>query len=107
MARGRKTSLHFNISSLDRETLQRWQRSPSIPAGQAKRARLIILLADGMSVTDTAGMAGIARRLVYKWAHRFMLEGIRGLSDRPRPGRPPVFSPRSGRSSGQDGVRAA
>lgn len=107
MARGRKTGLRFNISPEEQEELERWQRSPSIPAGQAKRARLILLLASGMSVTETARTVGIAYRLVYKWVHRFILEGIRGLSDRPRPGRPPVFSPRSGHAHSQTGVRAA
>ena len=94
MGRGQTTSLNVAICAEDRRVLESWQRSTTIPVGLAKRGRIILVLATGTSVTDTARTVGIARRLVYKWANRFLSEGIPGLHDKPRPGRKPVFSPR-------------
>jgi transposase len=42
---------------------------------------MILLLADGMTITDIATMVGISRRFVYKWVQRFLAEGVQGLAD--------------------------
>jgi biotin operon repressor len=47
---------------------------------------MILLLADGMTITDTAATIGMSRRHIYKWIQRFLQEGVEGLQDRP-PGR--------------------
>ena len=107
MARGAKTSLSITLSSDDRRTLESQQRSTSVRAGLARRGRIILCIADGLPVVETARRVGISRRLVYKWVERFRAEGIDGLQDKPRPGRPPTFSPRARRARGQDRVRAA
>jgi len=104
MAQGRKTRLKVVVSDEERAVLESWQRSQKIPAALAKRGHLVLLLAAGRSVSDTARTVGIARRLVYKWTGRFLLERIAGLRDRPRPGRRPVFSPLGGGGSGAAGV---
>src|SRR5262249_5252886 len=39
--RGRKTALTISLTPEERATLTRWQRSTTIPAGYAKRGRLI------------------------------------------------------------------
>ena len=62
MARGRKTSLMIRLTPTERLTLLTWQRSTSIPAGLARRARLLVLLADGMTITDAAAAVGLSRR---------------------------------------------
>jgi transposase len=38
----------------------------------------------------------VAVQLVSKWRKRFHQEGLDGLKDRPRTGRPPAFSPCGG-----------
>ncbi len=53
----------------------------------ARRARMVLLLADGMSITDVAATVGISRRHVYKWVQRFVQKGLEGLHDKPRRGR--------------------
>jgi len=63
--------------------------------------------ADGQRYAATARQVGLAERHVRKWAKRFLRDGPAGLADKKRPGRKPVFSPRGGDSSGQNGVRAA
>jgi Helix-turn-helix domain len=86
MARGRTTSLMIRLTPAARRTLLAWQRSTTIAAGRARRGRIILLVADRMSITDLAAMVGINRRFVYKWVQRFLLAGVEGLADKPRRG---------------------
>jgi Helix-turn-helix domain len=83
MARGRKTSLTINLTAEERHTLMSWQRSTTIPAGRARRGRIILQLADGVPISHIATTVGISRRFVYKWAKRFLQYGIEGLADKP------------------------
>ena len=83
------------------------QRRPSAAAGLARRARAISLLAEGTSVSATGRLVGMQRRHLYKWIDRFRRDGVAGLRDGKRTGRPPVFSPRGRGPSGQDRVRTA
>src|SRR5262245_48841952 len=83
MARGRPASLTLHLTAAERQTLLAWQRSTTIRAGLLRRARMILLLADGVSITAIAATVGISRRHVYKWAQRFLEQGIEGLADKP------------------------
>ena len=66
MAQGRKTSFTIRLTPAQRQTLMAWQRATTISAGLARRGRMILLLADGATITDTAATVGISRRFVYK-----------------------------------------
>jgi hypothetical protein len=89
MPRGRKTSFSIRLTPAERLTLLTWQRATTISAGLARRARIILLLADGMRITDIAATVGLSRRHTYKWIRRFMQEGIEGLVDKPGRGHRP------------------
>ena|ERR687887_411610 len=84
MARGRRTSFTIRLTPAERRTLLAWQRATTIPAGQARRARLLVLLADGTTITEAAATVGLSRRHTYKWIQRFVQEGLAGLQDKPR-----------------------
>jgi hypothetical protein len=86
MARGRKTSLSVQLTPAERRTLLAWQRATTISAGRARRGRILLLMADGVSISDIAATVGIRRRFVYKWVQRFLDQGLEGLADHPRPG---------------------
>src|SRR5712691_2881816 len=90
MARGRKTSLMIRLAAEERHTLMAWQRSTTIPAGRARRGRIILLVADGVPISHIADTVGISRRFVYKWAKRFQQYGLEGLSDKPGRGHRPL-----------------
>jgi hypothetical protein len=90
MARGRKTALNIRLTPEDRHTLMSWQRSTTIPAGRARRGRIILQLADGVPISHIATTVGISRRFVYKWVKRFMQYGVEGLADKPGRGHRPV-----------------
>ena len=83
MARGRTTSLTICLTPAERQTLQAWQRATTISAGRARRGRIILLLADGVTISAIAATVGISRRFVYKWVQRFLEQGLEGLADKP------------------------
>ena len=90
-----------------RKELEAMLRRTSVAAGLAKRARAMLLLGEGVNVSSTARLITMQRRHLYKWISRFREQGVAGLVDGKRTGRPPVFSPRSGDTSGQDRLRTA
>src|SRR4051794_11715729 len=53
-------------------------------------ARLLALASalDGMGREEAARAAGMDRQTLRDWVHRYNAEGVEGLRDRPRPGRP-------------------
>ena len=83
MVQGRKTALTIRLTPTERQTLLAWQQATTVSAGVARRARMIVLRADGMTITDIAATVGISRRFVYKWVQRFLQEGLAGLADKP------------------------
>src|SRR5436853_3298716 len=88
MARGRTTSFTIRLTPAERRTLLTWQRATT-PAGLARRARLLVLLADGMTITAAAAAVGLSRRHSYKWIQRFLAEGLAGLQEKPGRGQRP------------------
>ena len=86
MPQGRHTRLTVHLTPEERRTLEAWHRATTIPVGRARRARILLLLAEGRSITEIADTVGISRRFVYKWAQRFAAQGVDGLRDLPRPG---------------------
>ena len=76
-----------NLSPRDREVLQSWLRAPSLRAGLAQRARIVLLAADGVAVKDIVARVGVSKPTVIGWKKRYIAEGLAGLEDRPKPGR--------------------
>ena len=95
MARGRTTAITIHLTPQERQTLLAWQRSTTMTAGRARRARIILLVAEGMPLSYIADKVGLSRRFVYKWVKRFLHEGVAGLIDR-RPGHPEPSGAREG-----------
>lgn len=104
--RGRKSALLVRMDDETRHTLLGWLRCQKTPVGLAKRAWAMLLLSDRQSFVGAARQVELAERHVRKWAQRFLRHGAAGLHDKPRPGRKPVFSPRSSDARGQDRLRA-
>jgi transposase len=72
----------------DRERLAELARLPSVPSGLAKRARMVLLAADGMPNAAIARAIGVSRPTVIGWRDRYEQGGIKSLEDEPRSGRP-------------------
>lgn len=57
-------------------------------AGAARRARMVLLAADGLPHTEIAERCGTSAPTVRHWRARYQAGGIRALQDLPRSGRP-------------------
>ncbi len=76
-----------------RATLVQLTRRPTVAAGLAQRARIVLLAADGLPIRQIAPTVGADRNRVRRWLDRYRADGLDGLTDHPRPGRPRAFSP--------------
>jgi transposase len=72
----------------DRERLAELARLPSVPPGLAKRARIVLLAADGKPNAEIARIVGVSRPTVIGWRDRYAQGGVAALEDEPRSGRP-------------------
>ena len=76
----------------DRKKLSDLARLPSVPSGLAKRARIVLLAADGVPNAAIARTVGVTRPTVIGWRDRYAAGGIAALEDEPRSGRPAAIS---------------
>jgi transposase len=81
-------SVSVELPAEDRAELTRWLRASSIRAGLAQRARIVLLAADGVGTNEIVERVGVSKPTVIAWKKRYATEGIGGLADRPKPGRP-------------------
>src|SRR5258708_33751517 len=72
----------------DRDRLAELARLPSVPSGLAKRARMVLLAADGMPNAQIARTVGVSRPTVIGWRDRYQAGGGAAPEDPPRSGRP-------------------
>src|SRR3954451_15074291 len=77
-----------DLSPRDREVLESWTRSTAIRAGLAQRARIVLLAGDGVGTNEIVRRVGVSKPTVIAWKKRYEAEGLGGLEDRPKPGRP-------------------
>lgn len=82
------------LGKADRAELERIQRSSSAPAGLSRRARVVLLMADNVSGAEVARMTGYTVVQISRLRRRFAEEGLAGLEDKPRSGRPPSITAR-------------
>lgn len=81
----------LRISKKTAATLNQWCRSTTLPHGQIMRAKIILQLSEGMTPTEVAIAQRSTAKTVHRWRNRFEAEGIDGLLERPRSGRPTVI----------------
>ena len=65
-----------------REDLQRWAHSRTLPAGDVFRARLILALADGTTYREIARSLKTSLPTIARWKMRFERDGLAGLEGR-------------------------
>lgn len=76
----------------EREFLQGVLRRTTISAGYARRARILLLAADGHSSRQIALKVGCKAHVVGEWRRRYLTSGLEGIKDRARSGRPAKIS---------------
>jgi len=82
------------VTAADRRELDRLQRAHSTRAGVSRRARAVLLMAQGLSGVEIAERIGYTVIQVSRIRRRFAEGGLAGLYDRPKSGRPPTVTAR-------------
>src|SRR5512145_96670 len=81
------------LSRKARQELEARCRSPRTLQRDLKRARIVLLAGEGRSTRSIAKAVGVQPRIVSLWRHRFADQGLKGLQDKPRPGKAPIYTP--------------
>jgi transposase len=87
----RRSPFAVRLSVVARMTLGELAVSRTAAHSQVVRARIVLLAAEGRANVDIALQVGVCVDVVSKWRKRFCQEGLAGLKDRPRSGRPRRF----------------
>ena len=76
----------------DRKVLEARCRSPVTLQRDLKRARIVLLASAGQSTRSIAKEVGVQPRIVSLWRRRYADHGLKGLTDKPRPGKKPIYT---------------
>src|ERR1700752_562674 len=83
----------LRLSSQERSDLQQLLRSTNLPAGIVRRARVLLLLAEGVAFRKMQAQTGKSPRRALAWKRNWQQRGMDGLLDAPRAGRPKRLTP--------------
>ncbi|OOK78242.1 helix-turn-helix domain-containing protein [Mycobacterium pseudokansasii] len=83
----------LTLTDAERTELKARARRYTSPYSDVVRARIVLYAAQGMGNDEIAARLDTPRQVVSKWRKRFFDERLAGLTDLPRGGRPPNFSP--------------
>jgi transposase len=81
----------LEVSAEDRAVLERWLRAHTTEQRMWLRARVVLMAADGHTNRAIAAATGLSEEAVSRWRRRYARAGLKGLADRERSGRPPVY----------------
>jgi len=76
------------LSAEEKDQLRGIAKSRALPNGIARRARMVLLSAGGISNTEIAARMSTSVPLVSFWRRRYRQHGVTGLRDELRPVRP-------------------
>ena len=76
------------LTDVQRDALDRLYRTTKVPRLRT-RAQMVLLSAErDLKVPEIAGIVRESHDTVARWLKRYLAEGLEGLTDAPRPGRP-------------------
>ena len=83
-----RSDAEIELTEEQRSELEQVARSRRTPQAVALRARIVLLTADGFAPSAIAEELGTSQPTVRKWRARYVEDGMAGLRNEPRPGRP-------------------
>lgn len=86
-----RQDIHPVLSHSDREVLQGLSRATTASQRDVRRARIVLLAAEGQTDKAIASRLGINRHTVRLWRDRFVQKGLPGLDDATGRGRKPIL----------------
>ena len=90
----RQSPFSIVLTAEDESRLERAARQYTSPYRDVIRAKIVLYAAQGLGNDEIAKRLDTPRQIVSKWRKRFFEQGLDGLEELPRQGRPGVFSPR-------------
>lgn len=81
-----------SCSEQDLVKLKEWSKGRSQEARLVERAKIVLQCLEGDGVTKIASRLNIRPNTVIDWRRRFEKDGIKGLYDRPRSGKPVQYA---------------
>jgi transposase len=81
------------MTSEEHARVEQWARSRTEPARVVERARIVTSSRAGMRVSAIARLLHVSEKVVRLWVKRFNANGLAGLADKPRAGRPTTYTP--------------
>ena len=89
----RKSPFVLELSADQRRELEARARRYTSPYRDVVRAKIVLMADQGLDNDEIAARLDTNRVIVSKWRKRFYEQGLAGLEERPRGGRPRVFPP--------------
>ena len=90
-----QSAAKLEVSEQQREELLRVVKASSSSQRDVRRARIVLLRAEGKSQEETAREVGVNRPVVGLWERRFRSEGLAGLKDAKGRGRKASIAPQT------------
>jgi transposase len=89
----RKSPYVLDLTAAQRRELEARARRYTSSYRDVIRAKIVLMAASGLDNEEIAARLDTSRVIVSKWRKRFFEDGLAGLEERPRGGRPRVFPP--------------
>ena len=89
----RQSPFQIALEPEDKASLEALARRYTSPYRDVIRAKIALYAAQGLRNDEIALRLDMPRQVVSKWRKRFFEEGLAGLEERPRRGRPARFPP--------------
>jgi transposase len=83
-----RPKLPLSVTVEQKSELQRLVKAPATPQKFVRRAKIVLLAAEGRDNDEIAATLNTSRLTVGLWRQRFLDLGLAGLAEAPRPGRP-------------------
>jgi len=83
-------SKRIEVGPEDRAELERVVRSRRAERRLVERAEVVLAAAEGLPAREIAARVGCSEKLVGRWRARYERDGMSGLGDKPRSGRPVI-----------------
>lgn len=89
----RQSPYHIVLTGEEKRILEERARKYTSPYYEVVRSKIVLLAAEGLENKQIGERLSAPRQIVSRWRKRFFYERLQGLDERPRRGRPRVFSP--------------